>query len=81
MSVIMMMLAGFSLTSCEEDEDVERSIDLSGAWTGDMGMYVEVDYRGHGSVIYDPTFKVCYTWRGIPDRLLRPSLPIPLHLL
>ena len=56
MSVIMMMLAGFSLTSCEEDEDVERSIDLSGAWTGDMGMYVEVDYRGHGSVIYDALY-------------------------
>lgn len=51
LAAMMMILAGFSLTSCEDD-DVDRAIDLSGAWTGDMGMFVEVDYI-NGSVIYD----------------------------
>lgn len=51
LSAIMVMLAGLTFTSCEDD-DVDKAIDLSGAWTGDMGMFVEVDYR-NGSVVYD----------------------------
>ena len=51
LAAMMMILAGFSLTSCEDD-DVDRAIDLSGAWTGDMGMFVEVDYI-NGSVDYN----------------------------
>lgn len=48
---IAILLAGLSFTSC--DDDVERATDLSGAWTGDMGMFVAVEYRNGRVVEYD----------------------------
>ena len=34
-------------TSCQELEDYNQSITLSGQWTGDFGMYYDYEYRGH----------------------------------
>ena len=53
MAAFAIMLAGLALTSCESD-DVDKAMDLSGAWTGDMGMFIEVAYHDR-SVIFDAT--------------------------
>jgi len=52
LTAIMVMLAGLTFTSCEDD-DVDKAIDLSGAWTGNMGMYVGVEYPGGRYIEYD----------------------------
>ena len=50
-SLLLLMLFACTFTSCEEDEDTDRSMCLSGQWQGDWGMYYVYNYRG-----YDYTF-------------------------
>ena len=41
------MMAAFSFSSCEDIEDINQSMALSGQWRGDFGMYYDyIDGRG-----------------------------------
>ncbi len=40
-SALMLTMSALTLTSCS-DEDLDRAMALSGGWTGDFGMYYEI---------------------------------------
>lgn len=45
-TTLMMVFAMAFFTSCEQREDVNKSMVISGQWTGDFGMYYDYQYRG-----------------------------------
>lgn len=47
LNLLVIMLLACAFTSCERDEDTDRSMCLSGQWRGDWGMYYVYNYRGH----------------------------------
>ena len=46
-AAIIFMMSAFAFSSCEDIEDIDQSMALSGEWRGDFGMYYNyVDRRG-----------------------------------
>ena len=49
-AILLFMMSAFAFSSCQDIEDTNQSMALSGEWRGDFGMYYNyVDHRGRTS--------------------------------